>query len=638
MSAPAPRGRLSVQLLLWFLCISLVPVGALGWHLINTSMRIVREVSLRNQQSNAARFGETVSLTLKGLEEVLTQTARLGDFATTSAAQKEQYLLRVMQFNPDFFELSVLDLSGRETVRFGRFRQERSGVRNFADSAAFQTALKEGRYLGGLERVQGLYPALTIAVPILVEGPEDSDSEARGVLIGKVNLSRLSNILRKEISEKDPRKAAIAAPDGFLVAHSDPDEIYRPDASLPEPVLKRLSGDKGRKGGEIRLPGGSTVLGAFASVPETGWIVYVQQPLEVAYRAATQMRVQIAQTLFWVVIITALLSLAVSAHITLPIRDLRQAADQLRVGRFENLPELTLTNDEIGDLGQSFFQMSESLREKTEELLDARDQLERFRGTLEKRVEARTRELKAAQGELVNKERLAAMGEMATVVGHEIRNPLAVINNSIFFIKTKLGKENRLEEKVSHYIKIIESEIHQASSIINEILSYSRTREMKPQPVRVNRFLEEILSLHPLPPQIRVAKELDPRDPSVIMDPDEVRQAVRNLLGNAVDAMQGGGTLLVRSEAVGKDWVRLDVQDSGSGIAPDVMENMFSPFYTTKARGTGLGLAVVRKVVDRHNGKVEAASTVGKGTVFRLFLPVDMNRRPADAKADQAAA
>lgn len=617
------RGRLSFKLLFWFLCISLVPVGVMGWHLTNTSLKVFKEVSLRNQQATAARFAETVTHTIGGFQEVLKQTARLGEFAATSAAQKEEYLLRVMQLHPAFLEISVVDLSGRENIRIGRFQQEERTTRDLYESPAFQTAVQRHDYVGSLERIKGLSPALTLSVPILDETLPGSTAPVRGVLMGKVGLNGLSNLLANEVPEKDLRQAAVAAPDGFVVAHSDPDRVFRPDAALPKPVAELLAERPQPRGGrELALESGETVLGAYATVDPIGWVVYVQQPLASAYRAAVEIRRRIGKILLWVVAITVLLSLAVAAHITLPIRELTFAADQLTVGRFEDLSELTLTNDEIGDLGQSFFQMSEALRDKTDELLGAKAQLERFQGTLQKRVEARERELQAAQDELVNKERLAAMGAMASVVGHEIRNPLAVINNSIFFIKAKLEKSERLDDKLSRHVTIIEAEIRQANSVINEILAYSRSRELKLKVLSLNKFVEETLALHALPPHLRVERAYDPSDPAVNIDADEMRQALRNVIGNALDVMPERGTLQVRTKLVDERWARVDVRDTGPGMAPEVLDHIFAPFYTTKARGTGLGLAVVRKALDRHEGRVDVLSEPGKGSVFRLFIPL----------------
>ena len=211
---------------------------------------------------------------------------------------------------------------------------------------------------------------------------------------------------------------------------------------------------------------------------------------------------------------------------------------------------------------------------------------------------------------------------MASVVGHEIRNPLAVINNSIYFIKTKLGAALEGDQKIAKHIKIIESEIQQANGIINEILTYSRQRELKPERVGLDAFLEELLSVYPFPPHITVDKQLGAGNPSVDIDTTEMQQALRNLIGNAVEVMPQKGTVRVRTAIAGDGSAAIEVADSGPGIPPDVLDKIFAPFFTTKARGTGLGLAVVRKVIDRHQGRVDVESVVGRGTAFRLYLPV----------------
>ncbi|TBR16786.1 HAMP domain-containing protein [bacterium] len=642
--APAPeavggRGKLAYKFLLWFMLISLAPMGVVGWHLIGISQGVLKEESLRHQQSLAVGFAETVSNYIATFKTVLTIASRLEGFAQMDPVKQERNLNRVMQQHAAFLELSVFDAVGRETVRMGRFLQEQPQMRDFADQESFRAALDKGEYVGGLVRFQGLYPTLTISVPIFEA--VGGQTVKRGVLLGRVSLNGLSQMLRQEFPEKGRSQAAVVAgdvKDNFLVAHSNPSEAFKADAHLPEEVLKVILTQAARHGGgEVELKDGSRLLGAFAEVKDTGWIVYVQQPTESAYLAATQMRAQVVRVLLWVVVITLLLSLAVAGHITQPIRVLQQAAERLTAGQFEDLPEMTLTNDEIGDLAQSFIHMSDSLKEKTGELLHAKDELTKYGRDLERRVEARTRELKAAQDELIKKERLAAIGQMASVVGHEIRNPLAVINNSIFFIKTKMTKEGILDQKVERHISIIQSEVKQANSIIDEILTYSRSKELKPEVLKLNHWIEEMLSIYPFPAHITVAKNLDARDPVVYMDPEEMKQAIRNLMGNGIEVMPQQGTVKVGTQIVDRSWVRMDVGDTGPGIPQDVLEKIFTPFYTTKARGTGLGLAVVKKVVDRHGGRVEVATEVGRGTMFSLFLPLhEPGKAPSAPAAAQA--
>ncbi len=617
------RGKLAYKILFWFLLISLAPLIFVGWHLVGITQQSLRKEILAMQESLAVGFADTTYKYVTTFRNVLTETAGLEDFVSMNPVKQQQYLNRILQIHFAVLELSVLNEKGVEVLRLGRFLGPNPDMRDFRGEEMFTGAVgARGQFIGRLERFQGLYPTVTISVPIIDQRVQPA--KAVGVVAARVSLNGLSTMLAMEFPASGKSQAAVMTRDGFLIAHSDPREIYRPDARMPPEVEKVLaSQDNVKGGGEIGLEGGKRLLGAFSLIDKLDWIVYVQQPVEAAYQTAADMKAQIFQVLIWVVLFTVLLSLAVAGHITQPIRMLKEAADRLGKGQFEDLPEIVTTNDEIGDLAQTFLGMSESLKEKTGELMHAKQELEKFTKFLEKRVDSRTRELKSAQDELIKKERLAAIGQMASVVGHEIRNPLAVINNSIYFIKTKLGTIGEPDAKITKHIKIIESEIQQANGIINEILTYSRQRELQLEKVRINDWLEEVLSVYPFPPHIVVDKLFDPANPLVEIDKTEMQQAVRNLVGNGIEVMPApkGGTVTVRTVIPAAGWVRVDIADAGSGIAQDVLDKIFAPFFTTKARGTGLGLAVVRKVIDHHKGKVDVESTVGVGTTFKLYIP-----------------
>ena len=617
------RGKLAYKILFGFLVTSLAPMGLVGWHLINISQASLRKETLAMQESLAIGFADTVQKYVTTFKNVLTETASLEDFVSMNPIKQQQSLNRILQIHLAVLELSVLNDKGVEILRVGRFLGPTPEMRDFSKEDVYQTAVgPKGQYIGRLERFQGLYPTVTVSVPIL--DPRAQPARPVGVLAARISLNPLSTMLAMEFPATGKSQAAVVAPDGFMIAHSDPKEIYKPDARMPDDVLKVVttqSNDRG--GGELPLPDGRKLLAAFAETRDLGWIVYVQQPVEVAYQSSDEMKSQILKVLVWVVLATVLLSLIVAGHITAPIRMLRDAADRLGKGQFEDLPEIVTTNDEIGDLAQTFLGMSESLKEKTGELIHAKQELEKFTKFLEKRVDARTRELKAAQDELIKKERLAAIGQMAAVVGHEIRNPLAVINNSIYFIKTKLSTGAEPDPKIAKHIKIIESEIQQANGIINEILTYSRQRELQPEIVKLNHWLEELLSVYPFPPHIELVKLFDPADPTLSIDATEMQQSIRNLIGNGIEVMPPpkGGKITIRTRIPEPGWVQIDIGDAGAGIPADVLDKIFAPFFTTKARGTGLGLAVVRKVIDRHKGRIDVESQVGVGTTFKLFLP-----------------
>ncbi len=624
MASTRNRGKLAYKILFWFLLISLAPMIFVGWHLVGITQQSLRKETLAMQESLAVGFSDTTYKYVTTFRNVLTETAGLEDFVSMNPGKQQQYLNRILQIHFAVLELSVLNDKGVETLRIGRFLGPNPDMRDFRGEDSFAGAMgPRGQFIGHLERFQGLYPTVTISVPIMDQRVQPA--KAVGAVSARVSLNGLSTMLAMEFPASGKSQAAVMTRDGFLIAHSDPREIYRPDARMPPEVEKVLtSQDNVKGGGEIGIEGGKRLLGAFSLIDKLDWIVYVQQPVEAAYQTAADMKAQIFRVLIWVVLFTVLLSLAVAGHITQPIRILKEAADRLGKGQFEDLPEVVTTNDEIGDLAQTFLGMSESLKEKTGELIHAKQELEKFTKFLEKRVDSRTRELKAAQDELIKKERLAAIGQMASVVGHEIRNPLAVINNSIYFIKTKLGTAGgEPDAKITKHIKIIESEIQQANGIINEILTYSRQRELQLEKVRINDWLEEVLSVYPFPPHVAVDKLFDPANPMVEIDKTEMQQAVRNLVGNGVEVMPApkGGKVTIRTVIPEAGWVRIDISDAGSGIPQDVLDKIFAPFFTTKARGTGLGLAVVRKVVDHHKGKVDVESTVGVGTTFKLYIP-----------------
>jgi len=612
-----------------FLIVSLVPLGIVGYYLVNLSRVTLNKAILRDQEALAVGFADHVASYIVTFRNVLFDAAHLQDFASMDAAKQQARINdHLMPRYAPFLEISVIDAAGAETVRVGRFVRD-TKLRDFSSDALFSKVIKMGEFVGGLEKYMGSYPAITIGVQIV----NPANNQGTGVLLAKMSLTGLSSILKTGFPEATQTQAAVINSNGFLIAHSNLKEIYKPDAKLPDDILKiLLTNDATTGGSEMMLEStGEWVLGAFAEVPNLGWVVYIQRPISVAYQASSEMLSRTWRMMLGVSIFVLFLGYAVSLVITQPIQALREAAIKLCEGDFDYLPELNMPNDEIGELAHTFMQMSESLKVKTAELMSAKEEQERLNRSLENRVEARTRELKSAQDELIKKERLAAIGQMASVVGHEIRNPLAVINNSIYFIKTKVNAAAAattvpIEPKVAKHIAIIESEIRQANGIIDEILGFARTRELNPKLTHLNSYLDDLTMSFPFPPHVELVKQLAPENPTVNIDTDEMTQAIRNLIKNGIEVMPEQGKMHVRTEIAG-DMVRIDVEDAGSGIPKETLEKIFAPFFTTKARGTGLGLAVVKKIVDRHKGRVEVSSVVGKGTCFKLFIPLVIDNR-----------
>jgi len=237
-----------------------------------------------------------------------------------------------------------------------------------------------------------------------------------------------------------------------------------------------------------------------------------------------------------------------------------------------------------------------------------------------------TLKLKKLQEDIRKSERLATIGQMANIVGHEIRNPLAAISNAAYLIKMQVLKMTEKNPKILRYVEIIENEINSSNKIINDMLSYSRSREPVLSKRNINEVISNIIEDTVIPQNIQLQLMLKPEIPEVAIDVEEIKQVIRNLVNNAIDSMEKKETGILKlttSFDKTSNSVCVEISDTGCGIPPENLEKIFEPFFSTKSKGTGLGLSVVKRIIEeRHKGKIEVKSIVGQGTTFYVKLPV----------------
>lgn len=226
------------------------------------------------------------------------------------------------------------------------------------------------------------------------------------------------------------------------------------------------------------------------------------------------------------------------------------------------------------------------------------------------------REIETLREQVRRKDRLAALGEMAATVAHEIRNPLGGIRGFATLLQRDIPEDDpraRLVEKIITGTKNLDR-------VVNELLEYTRPVELELQTVRCAEVVDAALGdLHYAGGPVRLINRV-PDDLIAFADPGKLRQTLLNILLNAVQSIDGEGEVVVTGENDG-DTVVLAVRDTGCGIPEDRLGRLFSPFYTTKEKGTGLGLAVAAKIIESHGGALEVTSAVGAGSEFRLKLP-----------------
>ncbi|MDH5510060.1 MAG: ATP-binding protein, partial [Nitrospinota bacterium] len=237
-------------------------------------------------------------------------------------------------------------------------------------------------------------------------------------------------------------------------------------------------------------------------------------------------------------------------------------------------------------------------------------------------------ELKIMERSMAESERMAAVGKVAAVIAHEIRNPLASLSGSIQMLSSDLS--SILDENNTKLMNITIREADRLNNIITEFLDYSSPRKPCFREAGLDEILNELVILlksgSRLPDSVEIKINTE-QGLRAIMDPERVTQVLWNIVLNAVDAMPDGGRLTIevnlwtdRASAEGK-WIRISLDDNGEGMTKETLDNIFEPFFTTKTRGTGLGLPSARKIMESHGGRIEAKSTPGEGSCFILWLP-----------------
>lgn len=255
--------------------------------------------------------------------------------------------------------------------------------------------------------------------------------------------------------------------------------------------------------------------------------------------------------------------------------------------------------------------------------IENRRQTERYRKLAEELRET-NRRLERVQAEARRSERLAALGQLTAGLAHEMRNPLGVIKGSAEMLHQKLGTSNPLATELAGYIT---SEVNRLSALVSRFLDFARPLHAERSPhnlaALLDRALKAVASQWRGAP-IQVERHYEEDLPLAAVDEELCQQALINLVGNAYEAMgERGGTLRVeaRRHSTGKI-VEVRIQDSGPGIPPELREQIFNPFVTTKKTGVGLGLSIVSKIVDEHGGSIHVDSAPGQGASFVLYFPV----------------
>jgi len=296
------------------------------------------------------------------------------------------------------------------------------------------------------------------------------------------------------------------------------------------------------------------------------------------------------------VVVCAVLLFVLAFLIQRPMVELQEKMSRVGEGDLNVSVDFAKRNDEIGDLGRNFNQMVKQLRESREEI----DRLHRT--------------------QMSRAEHLATLGELATGLAHEIRNPLAGIAGVIDIV----GRDLPQTSPARAVVKDIRQEISQINRIVTDLLQTARPHPPEMRLSNLNTTVEHAVMLarqQALSKSIQIELIKDDTLPEIEHDGDQMHQVLLNLLLNSIQAIEREGRITVELHQH-EDSAAIRVTDTGRGIAPEHLPNIFRPFFTTKGNGTGLGLSLARRIVEEHQGRIDVSSVVGEGTTFMVLLPL----------------
>jgi two-component system NtrC family sensor kinase len=284
-----------------------------------------------------------------------------------------------------------------------------------------------------------------------------------------------------------------------------------------------------------------------------------------------------------------------------PLEELMETITRVRRGDLTARVSFAKREDDVGRLGQQFNEMIEQLDQN-------RQEIEEFH-----------------KREMARAEHLATLGELAAGLAHEIRNPLAGIAGVVDIMGKELAPHSRSRAVIGE----VHGEILHIQAILNDLLSYARPRPPDFHPANVNTTIEQAILLsrqQVLTKPIQILFETNPSLPQVDHDPTLIQQVVLNLILNGIQAISGSGQVRV-GLSTEHEFVVIQVSDTGKGISAEALPRIFKPFFTTRNEGTGLGLSLANSIVQSHGGRIEVNSTLGKGTQFKIWLPLQRPRQ-----------
>ncbi len=604
--------NLRAKVMLIFLTLVLVPLMIIGWFSLQTTEELIVSMVIRQLENVAV---DKVSILERWLEE---RKADLKVVAGTSLLKSMDpmlmapYLELIRNKYGVYKDLTVVSTKGDIIFKSREKTPQAQKINNETYD------VKNALYMSGItyepkEKESSFY----IAAPV-----HGNDGEFAGTIYGRVGTNKIIFFILN-VSLGATGECYLVNEHGRFLAHKEPHRILTENISQSD-SFRNIFQKRDSKKAYLDYRG-IEVLGTSLNVGGTDWYIVVEQDREEAFQSTNTLKRIIYLTVLLCIGCALMLTWMISYNIVSPIRTLSKYAGIIADSKFDKAIVKINRNDEIGMLYRAFEDMSRKLQER-------QNHLKEKVGLQEAELKETDIILKKTKRIAERSEKFAAMGRMGAAVAHEIRTPLTSLK---LFLDSAHDQINQSPEDGEDF-QIAMKQIGRIEATINRFLDLTKPQDLVFSVINVARLIEDVLyMIRPLVnrQECSLKTGIDDNLPAISGDRKLLTDALINLMVNSLEAISDHGLLTIaaveeRFELNGGSvpCIRINIGDTGNGITEDEIENIFEPFYTTKASGTGLGLPLVLTTIRNHGGVIRVKSMVQQGTTFSLFLPLESNQ------------
>ncbi len=534
-------------------------------------------------------------------EQQLYQTSLEDSYLGRAARESASLRLKKERQNYTYYE--SLNLANAQGEIVCSTDEKSTGKMNIANQQFFQKSLEGNIFLSSV-----IKSPVTKRNVFILSVPVKKNDAIEGVFYGVIDVDIFSDLFISPVKIGTTGYAYLVGSDGATIAHSDKKNIFNVNIQSFDWGREMMKKDEGFI---TYVWEGVEKIVFFKKSKDIGWLVAAGAGTKEIFAPVQRLQwINVMITLIFIFIAIMSITVLYRRIILRPMSYLMDGIASFGRGELDKKIKLE-TDDEFGNLAGTFNRMAEDLKKTTVS-----------RDALVKEIEERKRLEKI----VLQSEKMAAVGQLAGGVAHEINNPLGVI---LGFAQS-LVRRMQPGDPYAIPLQSIEREAMRCRDLVQDLLTFSRIGKTEMEKINLSMVIESSLSLVSAQARVKnvsLVRDFSPDLPKILANQNQIQQVVINLCNNAIDAMPQGGTLTIRTQRSRlreKDALEIQVQDTGSGIPKEIQSKIFEPFFTTKevGKGTGLGLSLVFEIVQKHDGHITVQSESKKGTTFKIYLPV----------------